>query len=44
LARYKQLCCLEEVQITNRSDECVIVIVWLYAEDDPHQRPGEVDT
>ena len=30
VARYKQLCCPEEVHITTRGDECTIETIWLY--------------
>jgi len=34
VARYKQLCCPEEVHITSRGDECIIETVWLYPDGD----------
>ena len=30
IARYKKLCCPEEVHITTKGDECIIETVWLY--------------
>src|SRR5262245_39126367 len=34
MGRYKKLCCPEEIQTTTRRDECIIEIVWLYAQSD----------
>src|SRR5947209_409686 len=34
LARFKQLCSPEEVQITLRNDECLIQLVWLHAQEE----------
>jgi len=34
LARFKQLCSPEEVQITMSKDECLIQLVWLHAQEE----------